>query len=185
MKKPTDVIIPEGMKWCACDLHGDNVSDHILPLDDFAIRTANKTDGRQAECKKCRKQHDHDRNKDRMDEIVAHTKEKRHKRTKESRDMKIGLKCARCGFEGTDDTHMCLVYHHVKPEEKSFSIADAMRDLTSMSKIKEEMKKCVVVCSNCHAIITYHNTQYINGKITREDVYRELEKVGMKNYLII
>ncbi len=44
---------------------------------------------------------------------------------------------------------VCLDLHHTDPNEKDFTISQA-RTL-SWSKIEKELKKCIVVCRNCHA----------------------------------
>jgi hypothetical protein len=51
--------------------------------------------------------------------------------------------CETCGERDRD----VLVFHHVNPKDKSFSIQHATRSWTS---ILEEMQKCVVLCANCH-----------------------------------
>jgi hypothetical protein len=44
----------------------------------------------------------------------------------------------------------CLVFHHPDPEEKDFNIADGIKNRWSWDRIHLEIKKCVVLCSNCH-----------------------------------
>lgn len=44
-----------------------------------------------------------------------------------------------------------LEFHHLNPEEKDFGIS---RTLTrSMDSLRQEVNKCILVCSNCHAEI--------------------------------
>jgi len=42
----------------------------------------------------------------------------------------------------------CFDFHHIKP--KLFNLAPFT---ISMKRLKEEAKKCILVCSNCHRII--------------------------------
>jgi hypothetical protein len=43
-----------------------------------------------------------------------------------------------------------LHFHHVDPSEKRFGLGG--RGLTrSIDALREEAKKCVLLCSNCHA----------------------------------
>ena len=42
----------------------------------------------------------------------------------------------------------CLDFHHINRDSKKFYIAHALG--VSMKKIKNEMRKCIVVCANCH-----------------------------------
>lgn len=56
------------------------------------------------------------------------------------------FKCFECG-----ETHpACLDFHHRDPKEKEFSIAHMRGGSYSLDKIKEEIEKCDVLCSNCH-----------------------------------
>jgi hypothetical protein len=47
-----------------------------------------------------------------------------------------------------EDSHVCLDFHHVK--EKSFNIGEAAHKGYTLDKVKAEIEKCVVLCSNCH-----------------------------------
>jgi cytochrome c553 len=44
-----------------------------------------------------------------------------------------------------------LHFHHVDPSKKSFSLTVAMGK--SLAVLREEAKKCVLVCANCHGEI--------------------------------
>ena len=58
---------------------------------------------------------------------------------------KATLCCSRCG-EGDP---ACLDFHH--PEgTKEFHISDAVLKNISFEKALEEIKKCEVLCANCH-----------------------------------
>ena len=59
-----------------------------------------------------------------------------------------GNKCELCGYA---KNHAALEFHHKNPEEKLFQL-----DLRSLSNrrwelIEKEVKKCQLLCSNCHA----------------------------------
>jgi len=57
-----------------------------------------------------------------------------------------GGKCESCGYDKYDGA---LEFHHKDPGKKDFTIANAR--LTSFSeKVKEELDKCSILCSNCH-----------------------------------
>lgn len=52
-----------------------------------------------------------------------------------------------CGYERYVGA---LQFHHVNPQQKAFQLAG--RGLTrSLSRLREEAKKCVLLCANCHA----------------------------------
>lgn len=42
----------------------------------------------------------------------------------------------------------CITFHHLDPKEKDFTIANA-RNYNEV-KILAEIKKCIIVCGNCH-----------------------------------
>lgn len=56
-----------------------------------------------------------------------------------------GNKCECCGYNNCIEA---LEFHHVNPEEKDFSLSDCEK--LDWNKIKEELDKCILVCSNCH-----------------------------------
>jgi transposase len=58
-----------------------------------------------------------------------------------------GGACALCGY---DRCHAALQFHHVDPEDKRFAVS---RDgvARSLARAREEARKCVLLCANCHA----------------------------------
>jgi len=59
-----------------------------------------------------------------------------------------GKKCNRCGY---NQNYAALEFHHIKPGTKEFQL-----DLRSLSNrtweaVLKEAKKCLLLCSNCHA----------------------------------
>ena len=59
-----------------------------------------------------------------------------------------GGRCAVCGY------HRCAVnlhFHHVDPSTKKFLLSAGMGH--SLATFREEAKKCVLVCANCHGEI--------------------------------
>ena len=52
--------------------------------------------------------------------------------------------CVCCG----ESEAVCLDFHHTDPSTKEFGIACGLQ--RSWAKILKEIKKCVVVCANCH-----------------------------------
>lgn len=57
----------------------------------------------------------------------------------------LGGACSQCGY---NKSVTALQFHHVDPTQKSFIIGGA--HCRSWKKIKEELKKCILVCANCH-----------------------------------
>ena len=50
----------------------------------------------------------------------------------------------------------CLDFHHVDNLEKSFNISIALQLGVSMSILKKELRKCIILCSNCHRKLHYY-----------------------------
>ena len=77
-------------------------------------------------------------------------------------DYKSKLSCEICGFSHPAS----LDFHHLNPDEKEFSINET-RNYTSISKFLSEIKKCIVLCANCHRMHHYniHNKIEINDPI--------------------
>jgi hypothetical protein len=65
-------------------------------------------------------------------------------------EYKGTLKCSKCGF-----SHIAaLDFHHINPEEKEDSISNLISN-KRFTKAYEELKKCIVLCANCHRIHHY------------------------------
>lgn len=61
-------------------------------------------------------------------------------------DLKAVSKCVRCG-----ESHpACLEFHHKKGFSKKANIGDIYNTGWGLNRLKEELAKCEVLCSNCH-----------------------------------
>jgi hypothetical protein len=90
----------------------------------------------------------YERNKE---DVKRKAREKRNERDKFIRDYKLlNSVCADCGI--SYPPHM-LDFDHIIGT-KSFGINRGARNKT-LSQIKEEIKKCEIVCANCHRHRTY------------------------------
>lgn len=56
-----------------------------------------------------------------------------------------GGRCSRCGY---DRCLPAIHFHHRDPTQKDFSLGG--RHTISWIRIKEELDKCEILCSNCH-----------------------------------
>ena len=59
----------------------------------------------------------------------------------------MGNKCQICNY---DKCKSALDLHHINPEEKEFSFGRIMSNPRAWHKITEELKKCILLCANCH-----------------------------------
>lgn len=57
-----------------------------------------------------------------------------------------GERCQICGY---NKCLHALEFHHLDPAKKDFTIASNMK-YNSLDKLKGEVDKCILVCSNCH-----------------------------------
>lgn len=67
-------------------------------------------------------------------------------------ENQLELKCTQCGFSHPD----ALDFHHLNPDEKENAISVLkLKSPTevNISKFKQELSKCVVLCANCHRIL--------------------------------
>lgn len=62
-----------------------------------------------------------------------------------------GGACINCGY---DKCIAALEFHHTESEKKDFGIS-ANGYTRSWEKVKKELDKCILVCSNCHREIHY------------------------------
>jgi transposase-like protein len=71
----------------------------------------------------------------------------RRRRVKRILLIEAGGECLLCGY---DRCAAALHFHHVDPRTKSFSLG-AVGTTLSLDAAREEARKCVVLCANCHA----------------------------------
>lgn len=55
-----------------------------------------------------------------------------------------GGKCQICGY---NKCVQAMDFHHIDPNIKSFQISGGTK---SLNKLKQEVDKCILLCSNCH-----------------------------------
>ena len=104
-------------------------------------KNKSKSDGLCRVCKECNKEllKDHyQRNKEYYLE-----RNRRRKRERKEYIRSFKTRCEICG----EDHIACLDFHHPQ-EDKEFTICTSM--YMSKEKLKEEIDKCICLCSNCH-----------------------------------
>ena len=62
-----------------------------------------------------------------------------------------GKRCKHCGIDSLPQR--CYDFHHLNPALKKFELSKASSG-KKWSEVKAELDKCVVVCKNCHAVLT-------------------------------
>lgn len=69
------------------------------------------------------------------------------KRTKKKIIESMGGCCQICGYNRCPSV---LEFHHLNPAEKEFSLSGPRTSPKKLETIKEELRKCILLCSNCH-----------------------------------
>lgn len=83
--------------------------------------------------------------KERADLLVR--KVSAHRRKLKARSIEFkGGRCILCGY---NKCNAALEFHHLDPKEKAFGLS--RKGVTrSWESVRSEIKKCVLVCANCH-----------------------------------
>lgn len=100
------------------------------PLEDFYKRIASK-DNRQCYCKACANQR---------------VKDYRRERKNWLKQIK-GSSCYICGEK---HNHSDMDFHHLEPKEKEINVSTAVSKNWSLTRLKKEINKCIIVCRPCH-----------------------------------
>lgn len=69
------------------------------------------------------------------------------KKIKSTMIESMGGCCQVCGYNKCNEA---LELHHLDPSQKDFNFGCVTANPKSAEKIKEELKKCVLICANCH-----------------------------------
>ena len=76
---------------------------------------------------------------------IAINQSNRKRRQRERKAYLVALaggKCIKCGYS---KSLFALQFHHINPNEKEGEVS-----LLSLEKQIEEIKKCILLCANCH-----------------------------------
>ena len=67
----------------------------------------------------------------------------------------LGGKCSKCGYDRCL-TNLC--FHHINPEEKKMELC--LLDRFPWSVVEAELKKCILLCTNCHGELHASDEQF-------------------------
>ena len=107
-----------------------------------------KKDGLQSYCKECVKKYKKKHYSDNKKYYLEKAKTYRQTCRENLNEYKKTLKCSICG----ENRWWVLDFHHTDPNKKEKHISHLIE---SPKKLQEELKKCIVVCSNCHRDLHY------------------------------
>lgn len=84
-----------------------------------------------------------------------HAQQARGLKRKNTLVKKLGGYCSLCGY---GKNLSALTFHHTNPRKKSFKLDIRSLSNRKQSRIDSEIKKCILLCQNCHSEI--HNPQH-------------------------
>ena len=125
-------------------------NEYPFTLDYFG---KHKVRGLDTYCKTCRKaitKSNYYANKEKWNATTRRNKKLQRERINELKDSLLCLKC------GENRNHL-LDFHHIDPNQKDFQISQGER--YGWEKIKQEIDKCIILCSNCHRDFHYQEKQ--------------------------
>jgi hypothetical protein len=81
------------------------------------------------------------------------SKKKRAHRIKKELIIDAGSKCSLCGLSFDGECTSIFDFHHLDPTTKKFNLNNAAIQRYSISGLKEEAKKCELLCAICHRLV--------------------------------
>jgi hypothetical protein len=117
-----------------------------LPIDTFAWRYKDKG-VKQNTCKPCMRAQSKAWYNANKEHHIGRTRTRRRYNAEEIKKFifSLNLSCVQCG----EDHPAVLDFHHVDPTTKDGGVGRMMWEQTP-ERVKAEMDKCIVLCSNCH-----------------------------------
>lgn len=98
------------------------------------------------------------------------------KSTKRRMVEAMGGQCQCCGYDKCDAS---LDFHHLDPSEKELSLGAVKANPVAWPVIVQELRKCILVCSNCHGEI-HHGERELPTNFAKFDEsfleYRHFEQ---------
>jgi hypothetical protein len=128
----------------------------LKPLSEYSIRKdTGHVRGMCKECVASSKKQSYLKNKQTyVDRAMKHRTKHRNKLKQLLRDLK-NVPCKDCGVKYP---YYVMDFDHVS--DKSFDINRITANCWNEEKVKKELSKCEVVCSNCHRERTHKRKQY-------------------------
>jgi len=118
--------------------------------DSQYTKSKKNSDGLFSWCKQCRSELDKVYHKKRdLQKKYSQVKERIIENKKFVDNYLSGRCCEHCG----NNNRIVLEFHHFN-KDKEYNVSNMMT--LSKKKIEKEMKKCQILCANCHRIVTYN-----------------------------
>lgn len=133
--------------------HCIKCDNHKPQTSEFWHKRSSSKDGWEFYCKECVKKttlENYNKNKKKWNETTRKNKQLQRDRINK---FKNSCSCLKCG----ENRNWLLDFHHTDPTKKDFQISQGER--FGWEKVKNEIDKCVVLCSNCHRDFHYQEKQ--------------------------
>jgi len=95
----------------------------------------------------------------------------RQKRNEFVQSIKLKSSCAMCGWKEHPEV---LHWHHVNRKDKKGRVVQQ----NSWKQLKEEMKKCILLCPNCHYWLHYQERARKGLEPCTVQIKKEQRKLG-------
>ena len=121
----------------------------LKSLEEFAVAKT-KADGRTPDCKECKRAYNKNYYSENYDaeRIRLKRRQNEQRQVLEQYFREVKTKCSRCG----EGRFAALDFHHKDPSTKEITLSEAFNRIWSLEKVKKEVNKCEVICSNCHRV---------------------------------
>lgn len=86
----------------------------------------------------------------------------------------MGGSCCICGYNKCQSS---LVLHHLDPDKKDFAISSIRANPKNWFSIVEELRKCVMLCHNCHCEVHEGLSFVPNNAPKFDEEYLEYRKI--------
>lgn len=94
----------------------------------------------------------------------ANKKADRKRREKEAKNYAWNIKKTQGCSDCTEIDPACLVFHHLDPSNKRASIHKLYK--YGVNAVRKEIKKCKLICANCHMKFHYYEAKDGEGITT-------------------
>lgn len=134
-----------------CVPFGTHYSKQIDNIRKIEVSIEKNENYEQLNCKECKKDYIFSksyRNGASRSLCASCTVKNWRKKKKQEIVDKCGGKCCVCGYNKCNNA---LDFHHLDPNNKSNGISYLISSNTE--KLDDELKKCILLCKNCHAEI--------------------------------
>lgn len=137
------------------------------PIDEYYKRKTGLKAGKYYEkCKECMKRRGIEYYKTNRTRQLFLSLQRKHKYVLEKRKFLIEYKNKPCQDCGKTYPYYAMDLDHRNPKEKVKEVASMVSSNLSMDAILKEIKKCDIVCANCHRIRTHRKYAEVAKVVT-------------------